>query len=85
MQTTYFAVIETKSASFAQATALASRKAVQKHRGFRLEKCNFAFEKDKFDAVLRRKIETVLAEWKRSKERKPLVIKGVRQSARGSM
>lgn len=29
--------------------------------------------------MLRRKIETVLAEWKRSKERKPLVIKGVRQ------
>lgn len=29
--------------------------------------------------MLRRKIETVLAEWKRSKKRKPLVIKGVRQ------
>lgn len=29
--------------------------------------------------MLKRKIETVLAEWKRSKERKPLVIKGVRQ------
>lgn len=29
--------------------------------------------------MLRRKIEIVLAEWKRSKERKPLVIKGVRQ------
>lgn len=107
MQTTYFAVIETKSASFAQATAPASRKAVTKHRVFHLEKCskvaiiplekcnemvvirskkcNFAFEKDKFGAMLRRKIETVLAEWKRSKERKPLVIKGVRQSARGSM
>ena len=40
LQTTYFAVIETKSASFAQATALASRRAVQKHRGFRLEKCS---------------------------------------------
>lgn len=29
--------------------------------------------------MLRRKIETILAEWKCSKERKPLVIKGVRQ------
>lgn len=30
-------------------------------------------------AMLRRKIETVLAEWKKSEERKPLVIKGIRQ------
>ena len=37
---TYFAVIETKSASFAQETAPTSRRAVQKHWGFRLEKCS---------------------------------------------
>lgn len=29
--------------------------------------------------MLRRKIETVLAEWKKSESRKPLVIKGIRQ------
>ena len=29
--------------------------------------------------MLRRKIETVLTEWKNSKDRKPLVIKGIRQ------
>ena len=29
--------------------------------------------------MLKRKIETYLAEWKRSKDRKPLVIKGIRQ------
>ena len=29
--------------------------------------------------MLRRKIETVLAEWRKSKKRKPLVIKGIRQ------
>ena len=29
--------------------------------------------------MLRRKIETVLAEWKKSENRKPLVIKGIRQ------
>ena len=29
--------------------------------------------------MLKRKIETYLSEWKRSDDRKPLVIKGVRQ------
>ena len=29
--------------------------------------------------MLRRKIETYLSEWKQSEDRKPLVIKGVRQ------
>src|SRR5574344_2802118 len=29
--------------------------------------------------MLKRKIETYLADWKQSKERKPLVIKGIRQ------
>ena len=29
--------------------------------------------------MLKRKIETFLAEWKKSKDRKPLVIKGIRQ------
>ena len=36
-------------------------------------------------AMLKRKIEIYLAKWKEAEERKPLVIKGVRQSARGSM
>ena len=29
--------------------------------------------------MLKRKIETYLADWKRSEDRKPLVIKGIRQ------
>lgn len=29
--------------------------------------------------MLKRKIETYLAEWKEAKDRKPLVIKGIRQ------
>ena len=30
-------------------------------------------------AMLKRKIETYLAKWKESEDRKPLVIKGIRQ------
>ena len=44
----------------------------------RYKKCNFAREEKNY-TMLRRKIETVLAGWKASGYRKPLVIKGIRQ------
>lgn len=40
---------------------------------------NFAADEQKSYAMLRRKIETLLAEWKKSEGKKPLVIKGIRQ------
>lgn len=43
----------------------------------RLEKCNFAVQNGQ--TMLKRKIETYLSEWKQSTDKKPLVIKGVRQ------
>lgn len=44
----------------------------------RLKKCIFACEITS-DTMLRRKIEKTLAEWKSTENRKPLVIKGLRQ------
>lgn len=46
----------------------------------RLEKCSFAAKSRlKKCNMLKRKIETVLQDWKKNPSRKPLVIKGVRQ------
>ena len=44
----------------------------------RSEKCRFALDKD-CNYMLKRKIETYLANWKKSEDKKPLVIKGIRQ------
>jgi Archaeal ATPase. len=43
-----------------------------------LKKCIFAFEL-MYQIMLKRKIETALVDWKNSKNKKPLVIKGIRQ------
>lgn len=46
----------------------------------RLEKCSLAAKSRlKKCNMLKRKIETVLQDWKKNPSRKPLVIKGVRQ------
>ena len=46
----------------------------------RLEKCSFAAKSRlKKCNMLKRKIETVLQDWKKNPSRKPLFIKGVRQ------
>ena len=45
-----------------------------------MEKCSFAAKSRlKKCNMLKRKIETVLQDWKKNPSRKPLVIKGVRQ------
>ena len=44
----------------------------------RSKKCNFASQEYN-QTMLRRKIETFLNKWKKSTDRKPLVIKGIRQ------
>ena len=44
----------------------------------RSKKCNFASQEYN-QTMLRRKIETFFNEWKKSTDRKPLVIKGIRQ------
>ena len=44
----------------------------------RLKKCIFVF-KLIYNTMLKRKIESVLLEWKTSGSKKPLVIKGIRQ------
>lgn len=44
----------------------------------RWKKCNFAIETMR-NAMLKRKIEKRLAEWRQTEGRKPLVIKGIRQ------
>ena len=44
----------------------------------RLKKCIFALELI-YNTMLKRKIESVLVEWKTSGSKKPLVIKGIRQ------
>ena len=43
----------------------------------RLKKCKFAVQIEK--SMLKRKIETYLVNWKKSEDKKPLVIKGIRQ------
>ena len=45
----------------------------------RSKKCNFALGRTTIQAMLKRKIETYLSEWKKSEGRKPLVIRGIRQ------
>jgi len=44
----------------------------------RLKKCIFALE-EQTHVMLKRKIETYLLNWKKSEDKKPLVIKGIRQ------
>ena len=47
----------------------------------RSEKCRFALDKD-CNYMLKRKIETYLANWKKSEDKKPLVINGIRQGGK---